>query len=338
MGVDAINVADWDLGDSPNRLLSLGAQTPFPLLSANIAYAADGQLPFQASVTIAAGNLTVGVVGLAGEGGRSWVTADGRQLRTTDPVAAARPLVERLAAEADIVVLMAHVEQRRIDTMVAELPGVDIVLGADGFSSTPTERRVGDAAVAFAGRQGKQLGIIEIRLDERRQIASLSHRLVTMSVDLPEAAEIVAVVERANARLQAADDEAKADRLALINTDYVGYATCRGCHREAHDVWRRSAHYDAFSPLISAQRVTDGACLACHTTGYGDGGFIDLELTPRMVAVQCEACHGPGAAHTREPSAPGILRTAVRETCIRCHDASNSPNFDSEAYWTLIEH
>jgi len=45
MGVDAINVADWDLGDSPNRLLSLGAQTPFPLLSANIAYAADGQLP-----------------------------------------------------------------------------------------------------------------------------------------------------------------------------------------------------------------------------------------------------------------------------------------------------
>ena len=338
MGVDAVNVADSDLGNSPDRLLGLGGQTPFPLLSANIAGSDGGRPPFQASVTIAAGNYTVGVVGLAGEGGRSWVTADGRQLRTTDPVAAARPLVERLAAEADLVVLLAHVEQRRIDALIAELPGVDIVLGADGFSSTPTERRVGDAAVAFGGRQGKQLGVIEVSLDEQHQIASLSHRLVTMSVDLPEAEEIVAIVGRANARMQADDDEAKADRLAAINADYVGYASCRGCHSEAHEVWRRSAHYDAFSPLISAQRVADGACLACHTTGYGDGGFIDLELTPRMVAVQCEACHGPGAAHTREPSAPGTLRPAGREACIRCHDAGNSPNFDFEAYWAPIAH
>ena len=37
------------------------------------------------------------------------------------------------------------------------------------------------------------------------------------------------------------------------------------------------------------------AAFRCHVVAYNeDGGYIDMELTPELKDVQCEACHGPG--------------------------------------------
>ncbi|HEV3138843.1 MAG TPA: hypothetical protein VGZ26_13090, partial [Pirellulales bacterium] len=67
----------------------------------------------------------------------------------------------------------------------------------------------------------------------------------------------------------------------------------------------------------------------------------------------CENCHGPGAAHiAAEKGDNEAQRAALREllhltweqakteTCIKCHDHDNSPEFgkNSEKYWSEIEH
>jgi len=64
-------------------------------------------------------------------------------------------------------------------------------------------------------------------------------------------------------------------------------------------------------------------------TGYErPGGFIDTELTPNLIGVQCEECHGPGGNHAAAPSKANTKVNAGIETCRRCHTPGQDPNFD----------
>ena len=65
-------------------------------------------------------------------------------------------------------------------------------------------------------------------------------------------------------------------------------------------------------------------CFACHSTGP-----VGLDATeaivPAELGVRCESCHGPGAAHVRDPARvkprnPGKLSAAaMNELCGGCH-------------------
>ncbi|HUX45777.1 MAG TPA: cytochrome c3 family protein [Terracidiphilus sp.] len=58
------------------------------------------------------------------------------------------------------------------------------------------------------------------------------------------------------------------------------------------------------------------ACETCHTD------VLDVKKTGKHAGVNCEACHGPLAAHAADPSAvvPAKLETA--SLCVRCHEYS----------------
>jgi len=92
----------------------------------------------------------------------------------------------------------------------------------------------------------------------------------------------------------------------------------------------------------------DAECLPCHVTGWGQpGGYAipqegsspeaiaSQQLAERMVGVQCEVCHGKGSEHARDGS---FGRGLLMEKCNDCHDEENSPDWDAEVYWRMIEH
>ncbi|MES2392930.1 MAG: multiheme c-type cytochrome [Acidobacteriota bacterium] len=57
------------------------------------------------------------------------------------------------------------------------------------------------------------------------------------------------------------------------------------------------------------------ACETCHSD------IVQTKSTGKHAHVNCEACHGPLAAHANDPSiSPAKLDTAV--LCTRCHAAS----------------
>ena len=72
-------------------------------------------------------------------------------------------------------------------------------------------------------------------------------------------------------------------------------------------------------------KTHDSECLACHTTGYGEpSGFESIETTPDLVGVQCEACHGPGEAHSLNPQDMAVrkgMKAYVHgeNVCVKCH-------------------
>jgi len=52
--------------------------------------------------------------------------------------------------------------------------------------------------------------------------------------------------------------------------------------------------------------------------------------------VQCEACHGPGAAHASKPS-KGYGRVE-EQTCRACHSDDRHPDFDLDLAWMKVNH
>ena len=70
-----------------------------------------------------------------------------------------------------------------------------------------------------------------------------------------------------------------------------------------------------------------------------------------MIDAGCEDCHGPGEKHCIAEAGGDVelqkkLRKAVvvtkeeseKRQCYTCHDLDNSPDFEFETYWPIVEH
>jgi hypothetical protein len=92
-----------------------------------------------------------------------------------------------------------------------------------------------------------------------------------------------------------------------------GYAITPGQHDEKGVVFRT---------LDPAARIL--TCFACHSTGPLSLGKDD-EVIPHELGVRCEVCHGPAAAHVRDPAhnplhTPAQLTAAaMNRFCGQCH-------------------
>lgn len=124
--------------------------------------------------------------------------------------------------------------------------------------------------------------------------------------------------------------------------DYVGAHLCRKCHESAYAVWQTSAHARA-DTSIGANPAP--ACLACHTTGEAPAS------RPFLAAVQCEACHGPGAGYAEADimrNRPLSFRLGLRDLstpkrraalCATCHDnRTRLAPFDARTAYERIRH
>ena len=124
--------------------------------------------------------------------------------------------------------------------------------------------------------------------------------------------------------------------------DYVGSATCTGCHVAAGKAWAASAHAGAAAALGPRPKAR---CLGCHTTGDAPAG------ASWFAEVGCEACHGAGAGDAeddvmRDPTLSRHLGLrdlsspeARAQLCARCHRTrTRRAPFDLEAALEAIRH
>ncbi len=139
---------------------------------------------------------------------------------------------------------------------------------------------------------------------------------------------------------------------------YIGAKKCKACHIKQYKAWEKTTMASSFENLkagVKADEKTkagldpakdytaDAKCLACHTIGYGKpGGFENMEKTPKLANVGCEACHGPGGEYSgvmkknkktwketgytsEELKAVGLIIPSEDEKgCMTCH-GSDSP-------------
>ena len=124
---------------------------------------------------------------------------------------------------------------------------------------------------------------------------------------------------------------------------YVGRTVCVTCHFSEGAYWSRSPHAQAWKTLLERGEDRNPECLGCHTTGFAAaGGFADPAGERALLNVECEACHGPMAKHVTEAGrrgfAPSPGRPINEGVCRECHDPTNSPRFDYDAYLPRVRH
>jgi hypothetical protein len=61
---------------------------------------------------------------------------------------------------------------------------------------------------------------------------------------------------------------------------YIGADKCKMCHSTEHKGWSKTAHARAYDLLVNVAQDKNTECLACHTTGYGKGGYTDETANP----------------------------------------------------------
>jgi len=119
---------------------------------------------------------------------------------------------------------------------------------------------------------------------------------------------------------------------------FVGNEGCRSCHAESFAAWDASAHAHAWASLKRVDTHFDSECIACHVVGWNEpNGFRSEKDTPHLLNVGCEACHGPGKAHAKQPAANPIARGDL-QLCYKCHTDERAPAFKSEIGWKKIKH
>lgn len=229
--------------------------------------------------------------------------------------------------------------------------GIDLALAAFGDRLSMGDiEEIGGVKAFYAGNEGKRFGEVRVFLDGTK-IRGMKGSVVHLTRRYPEDPKYQKMIDvtlakvneiRKNMVVPAARPAGSAGAPPLPEgpaaaRKYLTSASCKDCHQEAFRVWANSPHATAMQTLVKATQDFNPECVKCHTTGFGTPeGFQTARITPSLMNVQCEACHGTGAVHVLDAARP-YGRVAPR-VCYTCHTRENSPDFSFFKYWEQIKH
>ncbi|MFN7147019.1 MAG: multiheme c-type cytochrome, partial [Myxococcota bacterium] len=168
----------------------------------------------------------------------------------------------------------------------------------------------------------KKAGEIDAQLDAAARQGGPAHAvtntLVDMSAGIADHPATAALVAAAKERI--AKVETISTVSAVATGPFAGTSACTGCHAAQATQWGTTGHARAWATLSAAGSERDRACFSCHVTGaFHDEGPKDPGAVAGLEAVGCEACHGPGKAHVKNPTVDMVKSPDVA-TCTTCHD------------------
>lgn len=257
-------------------------------------------------------------------------------------------LAEMKEREAEFKVLLAYMPMGDAITLAEKNPGFDLILCKSKYEESLNEemRMVGNTMVTWVGQKGKKVGVVGYWRSGKPR---LRFEMVPIDLRFKDVAAMNEIYARYVAAVQAGGFLDKMPKIPHPTKDtFVGAEKCKDCHKKAYEKWGSSRHAHAFDSLrkaIPAGQDYNPECVSCHATGFQyTSGFVSADLTPNLLGNQCENCHGPGAAHVNDPKNVELQvrmrksQHAIKNDCMKCHDAENSIHFHFETYWEKVKH
>ena len=339
LGYDALTIGPPELRLGEELLRSVVGDPTRPFVTTNLRDSSGERLAAPSRL-VEKGSVTFGVASMVPRSDSVAFAEVG--WKVTDPDSELPPVLKELRASADIVVLLARVPLREAQAFAERHPGlIDVVVigtGEPGRGETGPEH--GGALFVQTGNRGQAVGEARFQGDEKGAYPVSAEEVVLHTND-PEDPEIKKMVDafegNLNTFLKEHQVRAVQEKRSSDGEYYLGANECAECHLREYEIWLETPHSSAFATLVDKGREALPECFTCHVTGAKDPAGYDPTLAEgrALIHVQCEVCHGKGSAHARDGS---YGRELMMNGCVECHDAANSPDFDSEVYWLMIEH
>lgn len=219
----------------------------------------------------------------------------------------------------------------------------DIVILQSGYEQYGDPELNDGTLYLQPGSRGQRLALVEFEKGTSGRIEAFRHQVTALPNTVPDAERMAGWYASFTEALRADYKERVAARKARAAepSPYTGDAVCGTCHVQAYKTWKDSRHASAFATLERVNKAFDANCLGCHTVAFNQpGGFVDPQVTPDRLNVQCEVCHGPGRTHVASAGVTALAKPLGPEgpVCLQCHNHSHSPQFDINQYWPKIQH
>jgi hypothetical protein len=342
LGIQVLNVAEDDIAEL--QALGVNLKDSDRFISANLISTKTGEpllKPYVVRQIALRGNnqkYRVGFLGLSSR--ESFLKTEAAGYSWADPQASAKKWLPALRKECDFLIVLACLPAREAVQLAVDNENIDLIMSGFKHQMSGLPVRINKSSILYAEDEGKLLGELRFSVTRGQVDAQPVNYPLTRNVkDEPEMALLIS---------QAKADISKEQR-ALVgqsaplpvgagSPSFATSARCAPCHAAAFEVWQKSRHAHAIEILKKEKKEFDSSCVGCHVTGNGrPGGFVNLNQTPQLANVQCEACHGSGIRHLDRPAEAKMARLTA-EACLTCHTKSNSPEFEFASYWSKIKH
>ncbi len=191
----AINVGYTDLPG----LVDLGEAFPdLPLVSANVTAREPGVPAIEPWISAQAGDLVVGITGITAAG-ISFVPTP--QYGIEPPVPAVEAVLEQMADEVDVVVLLAFQAIEEARALAEDHPEITVVVDAYHHHESVPPFLVGDAIWVKSHHQTQRLGELRLWVDQAGIDRALD-RQIDLDPDIPGDTELTDIMVRARQEIE----------------------------------------------------------------------------------------------------------------------------------------
>ena len=338
IGVDAVNVGEKDLALGLPILKELEKKYNFPFVSANLTDE-NGSPIFKEYVLKEVNGKNVAIIGLMGDTSEMVnlvEEASGGTVKVTDPLEAAKTIIEDLSGKVDYTIVLAHQKTNRDWVLARRVSGIDLIVGGQDTTKTEEPAQAGDTLMVRSGEKGQYQGILEVTFNGEK----VSHNsLIPFNDKVGDDSEVKAMLNEYNDKLVSmyAGNQSGTDNAAAVA---LRVTVCEPCHMDVVEKWKTTDHAKAYKTLVDKSKQFDPSCLSCHTTLFEQpGGFTMKQQQPELMNVQCESCHGYASDHASELKPIPVASPPVT-TCVKCHTPDRCPNFEGEydSAWQKIAH
>ena len=176
MSTTAINIGDDDFILGLDYLLSLRDRAKFPFISSNI-YSAEFNKPiFEEYVIWSNNGFKVGIIGLAWKSGNY-----PESVIVQDPTISAKKVIAKIQNKVDLIIALTHMPLKVEAALADSIADVDLFIGGHDGKGMIKPKLVNERGIYKAGNEGESLGIIELKLtDRRKNINEITAKLLNL--------------------------------------------------------------------------------------------------------------------------------------------------------------
>ncbi len=343
MGYDAVAVGGRDLTGGLSFLQAQAERSEFTWLSANLVRKKTMQPIFFPSLVRRAGSLTVGIIGLTGEGGAlHFPGGDDALLLNWRRVLP--DLVTDLASRCDLLVLLSNYSPDENREIARVTPEIHLIIQSSPRSKNQDPELENNSLILQTGKQGKYLGWMLINWQKSKKWGreDTTRELVFKKQELDGINGRIRRIERRESRedllnlrsyqnLIASRENLLSEIIFLENELHVLIESGQApATFENHFIALKENLPD--QPAV--QKIVDSAKSRVNVAGSSQAGSSATaspppELQPETLVftgwLTCALCHGPQTAFWKETGHSSAYQTLVSEEqqfnldCLPCH-------------------